>query len=265
MGRERSRAFHVRVSILLLILIGVIIYAARDVSSRDARTDWTKPVRVAIVLVASEPLDEEVGPKARERALVLAAKLDAEKQRYRVSGVAPFTFQVFGPVSDTGAIPAAPADDGVLSAARYAWDLSRFTSRVDDAAGVDDGAFDSRIYVRATRPVSAERKIVEGASQQGGRVGVVKVELDGTMIDLALFVATHELFHTLGATDRYDASGQPLVPDGLAEPSKSPLFPQRFAEVMGRTRPTSPTASAPPKSLDELFVGEATARELRWR
>jgi len=113
--------------------------------------------------------------------------------------------------------------------------------------------------------VSTERKVVEGASQQGGRVGVVKVELDGTMIDLALFVATHELFHTLGATDRYDASGQPLVPDGLPEPAKSPLFPQRLAEVMGRTRATSPTASVPPKTLDELFVGDATARELRWR
>jgi hypothetical protein len=172
---------------------------------------------------------------------------------------------VFGPVLDDGPIPKPPEDDGLVAGARYAWDLSRFTSRIDEAASVHDSAFDSRIYILATRPVSAERKMVEGASQLGGRVGVVAVELDSTMVDLALFVATHELFHTLGATDRYDPSGQPLVPDGLPEPDRTPVFPQRFAEVMARHRAKSPTTSVPPKTLDELFVGDVTARELRWR
>jgi hypothetical protein len=112
---------------------------------------------------------------------------------------------------------------------------------------------------------SSERKLVEGASQLGGRIGVVQVELDATMVDLALFVTTHELFHTLGASDRYDASGHPTVPDGLPEPDRRPLYPQRFAEVMARHRAKGPSSSVPPKSLDELFVGEVTARELRCR
>jgi hypothetical protein len=104
---------------------------------------------------------------------------------------------------------------------------------------------------------------VEGVSQQGGWVGIVEVELDESMVDFALFVATHELLHTLGASDKYDANGT-IVPDGLAEPDRSPLYPQRFVEVMARHRPIAPGHEVPPDSLTELRVGAVTAREIGW-
>lgn len=106
--------------------------------------------------------------------------------------------------------------------------------------------------------------MVEGESEEGGRVGVVDVELDDSMADFALFVATHELFHTLGATDKYDEAGRTLLPAGLAEPSRVPLLPQAYAEVMARNRPVGPGLEVPPESLDELAVGPATAREIGW-
>jgi hypothetical protein len=101
-------------------------------------------------------------------------------------------------------------------------------------------------------------------SEHGGRVGLALAELDADTVDTALFVAAHELFHTLGANDRYGPDGRALVPFGLAEPSLEPLYPQRYAEIMARNRPLSPTTEARPKSLDELRVGEATAREIGW-
>ena len=105
---------------------------------------------------------------------------------------------------------------------------------------------------------------MEGTSQEGGKIGLVEVELDGTMIDFALFVAAHELLHTLGATDKYDAAGHTLVPSGLAEPDKWPPYPQRFAEAMARNVPLGPAEERPPASLDELSIGSATAREIGW-
>jgi hypothetical protein len=105
---------------------------------------------------------------------------------------------------------------------------------------------------------------VEGASQEGGTVGVVEVELDRTMVDFALFVTTHELLHLLGAKDKYDASGRSLVPEGLAEPEQRPLYPQRHAEVMARNVALSPTEERPPESLSDLKVGATTAREIGW-
>ena len=113
-------------------------------------------------------------------------------------------------------------------------------------------------------PKDRGRQWVEGSSELGGRVGMARIELDESMIDLALFVVTHELFHTLGASDKYDAVGRALVPDGLVEPNRVPLYPQRYAEVMARNRVVSAGLEEPPESLTELGVGAATAREIGW-
>jgi hypothetical protein len=84
------------------------------------------------------------------------------------------------------------------------------------------------------------------------------------MVDFTLFVVAHELFHTLGATDKYDASGRTLVPKGLAEPDRLPRYPQIFVEVMARNRPVSSDEEKVPESLDELAVGPTTAKEIGW-
>jgi hypothetical protein len=101
-------------------------------------------------------------------------------------------------------------------------------------------------------------------SEQGGRIGAVSVELDHDMADLALIVAAHELLHTLSATDKYDDQGRTKLPDGLEEPARLPLYPQRFADLMARNRPVSPTEEKIPQTLDEIAVGPATAREIGW-
>jgi len=101
-------------------------------------------------------------------------------------------------------------------------------------------------------------------AEQEGRIGIVDVELDASMVDLTLFVVAHELMHTLGASDKYDANGRTIVPDGLVEPDRTPLYPQRSAVVMARNRPVSASAEATPETLDELAVGSSTAKELGW-
>ena len=122
--------------------------------------------------------------------------------------------------------------------------------------------FDARLYLVVKPP--SDQALVEGMSEHGGRVGIARAELDHDTVDLALFVAAHELFHTLGAEDHYGADGRVRLPDGLAEPELVPLFPQRRAELMARNRPVSATAEERPSTLDELGVGPATAREVGW-
>jgi hypothetical protein len=78
-------------------------------------------------------------------------------------------------------------------------------------------------------------------------------------------VLAHELLHTLNATDKYDlANGQPIYPDGFAEPSSTPRYPQKLAELMGGYVPISEMKSITPTSLDETVIGEKTAREIGW-
>jgi uncharacterized protein YbjT (DUF2867 family) len=79
-------------------------------------------------------------------------------------------------------------------------------------------------------------------------------------------IIAHELLHTLGASDKYDpATGQPLYPDGYAEPEADPRLPQKLAELMGGRIPFSATDSQIPRSLDEVIIGTVTGQEIRWR
>jgi hypothetical protein len=71
--------------------------------------------------------------------------------------------------------------------------------------------------------------------------------------------------HTLGATDKYDASGRTAIPLGLAEPDRVPRFPQRYAEIMARNRPVSESEERVPEGFAQIAVGAETAREIGWQ
>jgi hypothetical protein len=256
--------FYARVSILLLILVGVLGYAWRDTTSRSRRNEWQRPLTVAYVVVATEPLEEDVASRLASRKVALENRIAEEMRRYRTDGPLPLLVDVIGPVPLAIEAPKPPRDGGLISAARYAYDLRGFTSRVNEAARIDAGRYDSTIYIVAKPLRSEQPKMIEGASQDGGRIGVVSCEIDAYSVDFTLFVATHELFHTLGATDKYGADRTPLVPDGLADPEKTPAFPQSHAELMAGTRALAPGRAALPRNIEELVVGPMTAREIGW-
>ena len=255
------RWFWIRVSVLLAVLALVSLYAWRDVTRRKQRNEWTRALEVALVIVRDGPVSDHAVAALRAETPELESALGREFARRRSSPARPFSFVVFGPVDRKAALPEAPGD-GLVAAATYAWQLHRFTSDVDARANVPTRGFDSRVYV-VVRPPS-QRGFVEGVSEHGGRVGVAQAELDETTVALTLFVTAHELFHTLGANDRYDADGRTLLPSGLAEPERNPMFPQRYTEIMARNRPISADREVPPESLDELSVGDVTAAEVGW-
>ncbi len=252
----------VRIAILLGILAIVVLYAVKDVTQRRARTSWKRPLQVAFVVIRRGPVDDAVVKELAARSHDLESHLKSEMERYR-DGERPFSFSVYGPV-DASSDPPSPAGGGFIDLARASYDSWRYYRDIDQRADVPSAGFDSRIYLVVRPPINQRRKSVEGQSEEGGRIGSVAVELDSSMIDFALFVATHELLHTLGATDKYDAMGRARVPDGLGEPDRIPLYPQVFAEVMARNVALSPTEERPPDTLDELRVGAATAREIGW-
>jgi hypothetical protein len=260
------RFFFVRVSVLLFILLVVVLYAVRDLRSRRARKDWDHTLDVAIVLVHVEgraQVDDEATAALHARITGLEDRLEAEARRHGHAGPKPFRLKLFGPVI-ASMPPPSPASDGVMDLVRQALDSRAWCAAVDPRAGVVPDHWDTRIYVVARKPASETRSFVEGQSEQGGRIGMVDVELDASMADLTLFVTAHELMHTLGASDKYDVAGHAVIPAGLAEPERTPRYPQRFAEVMARNRPLSETNETLITSLDELAVGPATAREIGW-
>ena len=260
---ERGWFFRVRVFILATLLLGVVLWAANDWWSRQARVQWRRPLRVALVLVERKPVPAPVTRALVERASVLERRLREEYERYG-GRFTPFEIATFGPVALEREPPRVEGGD-LPSLARHSYQLWRFASDLDRRAHVAARGYDSRIYLVLEPAREGSSASVEGESEQGGRVGIARAEIAPDKIDFALFVAAHELFHTLGAGDHYDANGHATFPSGFAEPDSKPLYPQRAAELMARNIPLSPTTERPPETLSELSVGDASAREIGWR
>jgi hypothetical protein len=68
----------------------------------------------------------------------------------------------------------------------------------------------------------------------------------------------------VGATDKYDAQGEPVFPIGYAQPDKQPLYPQTQAEIMSGHVPVSSTESRMADNLSRCVVGQQTAVEINW-
>jgi hypothetical protein len=78
-------------------------------------------------------------------------------------------------------------------------------------------------------------------------------------------IITHEMLHTLGATDKYDLQTLlPNYPDGYADPEQKPLYPQQYGEIMGRGIAVSATEIKLPPSLGYTVIGPQSAREIKW-
>jgi hypothetical protein len=257
------KAFRIRLGILIGLLAMTVAWAGHDIHSRHARTDWQRPVTVAVALVQLGPVDQSALSALHARFGVLEARFAAEYRRYGGRLERPVTFTLYGPVNVDRPPPADP-DSDVPSLAQHAWQLWRWTHAIDEGCALPTHSFDSRIYLVMRAPRDRSLQWVEGSSELGGRIGVAKVELDVTSVDLALFVASHEFLHTLGASDKYDATGRALVPSGLVEPDRAPRYPQRYAEVMARNIVLGPGSERPPESIAELGVGIVTAREIGW-
>lgn len=259
----RSRFFRARVALLLSILTGVLLFACADYHQRRARTDWQRPLRVALVLVERQAIDPGTLRLLTDRVYELEKRLASEYRRHHGRDFTPFSFTVTEPVPIAEAPPnmQAPGWLGLLSDTYRRW---RWTRDIDALTRLDARAYDCRIYL-VVKPATGGVAFAEGESEFGGRVGVAQADIDAEMIDFSLFVAAHELMHTLGASDKYDSAGRAVYPGGFAEPSLSPRYPQPGAEVMARNVPLGPGSERPPNTLEELFVGDSTAREIGWR
>lgn len=259
----RGWFFRVRVALLLSVLVLVLLWAGNDWWRRRERREWRRPLRVALVLVEREPVAASLTAELSRRALDLEARLGEELHKYGERQPHPFEIVVQGPVSAASAPPQL-TEQSLTAALRHSYARWRWTSDVDARAEVPTRGFDSRIYLVLHPVRDTEPATVEGESEDGGRVGVAQADIAADMVDFALFVAAHELFHTLGALDHYDERGQARFPSGYAEPGREPLYPQRAAELMARNIPLSPTLARTPDTLNELWIGPETAREIGW-
>lgn len=99
---------------------------------------------------------------------------------------------------------------------------------------------------------------------QKGLLGVVHVFADRRQAAQNNVVIAHELLHTLGATDKYDAQGLPIFPHGFPDPERGERYPQHSAEIMAGRIAVRPERAIIPADLAACVIGSKTAYEINW-
>ncbi len=249
----------IRIAILLLILFFV---AVSSWLTQARSTDWNNSLWVKIYPINGDGSAESA--RYIEKLSIddfdgIESFARRETARFGHTLSRPVRIELGLPIKEQppsfGSSPS--TIDVMLWSLKMRWWASRIANDQDDPDP------DVRIFVRYHAPQGIF-VLENSVGLQKGMVGVVNAFAGRKWTGTNNVVIAHEFLHTLGATDKYDpANGQPHIPAGVAEPDRKPLFPQRFAEIMGGRIAESEFKALVPQSLKYVVIGDQTAREIR--
>ena len=249
----------VRITILLFVLFMV---AMGTWLTQVRSTDWNNSLWVKVYPIngdGSETSERYIAGLNVDTFAGIETFLAREVRRYGHSLERPVRIELGKPISEQP-----PAIEESASALGIVlWSL-RMRWWVSGVAGDQDRIDpDVRIFVRYHSP---ERSfpLENSVGIQKGMFGIVNAYSSRKDQGRNNVVIAHEFLHTLGATDKYDPrTAMPLHPHGLAEPDRSPLYPQTQAELMGGRIPVSSDQAKVPPNLGHVIIGPLTAQEIR--
>ncbi|WJW76102.1 hypothetical protein QVG61_03140 [Thiohalobacter sp. IOR34] len=260
MAERHSNLRRLRVAFLLLVLVAV---GGQQWLGRLRVTAWDSPLWVAVY-----PIN---GDGSAAAARYIAALSDAsfapievwlarQARRYGLALEQPVTVRLAPEVHAQP--PRPPADGNPFRVMLWSLQMRFWAWRTEQLS--DGPPANISMFVKYFDPARHPR-LEHSVGLQKGLLGVVNAYASGRMAGQNQVVITHELLHTLGASDKYDMRTlQPIYPDGFAEPERRPRYPQRLAEIMGGRIPLSPREARQPGRLGRTLLGTATAREIRW-
>jgi len=249
---------HLRILILLLILLFV---ALNELANRNWSTSWQRPLQVHIYVVNGDDGQRTQGYveglEARSFRSV-ETFVNREARRYGLT-LDAVEIDYRGRLQSRP--PQPPSAGSVLS--NIGWSLKFRAWATLRAWRGDAGDADIELFVSYYDPAT-NPALRHSVGLQRGLIGIINAFADESYAGSNGVVIAHELMHTLGAIDKYDAANMPLYPAGYAEPQRQPPLPQRRAEIMGGRIPLSRTEAKMPRSLGEVVIGPYTAAEINW-
>jgi hypothetical protein len=249
-----------RIAILLLILATI---AQEAWLSRSRAVSWQDPLRVAIYPIKG---DDSAAAATYVRGLgpntfaSIEAFFDEEAKRHGLTTTRPVAITVAPPVAVQP--PQPPRDGSILQNIAWSLKMRWWVWRNDTLPGAKPQV---RLFVLFFDPASHDQ-LPHSVGIQRGMLGLINAFATNGMSGSNAVIIAHELLHTLGATDKYaPGTNLPRYPDGYAEPERTPLHPQTFAEIMGGRIPVTESRADIPESLGLTVIGQATATEIGWR
>ncbi len=247
-----------RISVLLIVLASV----ARQAYVDRADLDWKDNFYVALYPVNADgsiKVDDYIKALKRDDFEEIEVFFAKEAAHYQLGMRRPIAIEL-GEVVDQ--MPPPPPVEGsvvqnMLWSLRFRW----FAWKNSPKVPVNP---DIRLYLLFYDP-DAHHTLEHSTALDKGRLGRVNLFGNQSYTKNNLVVTAHELLHTLSASDKYDLlTGQPIYPDGFANPDKRPLYPQDYAELMGGYVPINTAEKRIPFSLDQTLIGPKTAHEIGW-
>ena len=249
-------------AIRISILLAILLFVGLSTFLTQARsTDWNNSLWIKIYPINADG-SAEAGKYISELSAAdfegIESFLQRETERYSRNITRPVRIELGSEIHEQP--PALGKQPNVLSVTMWSLKMRWWAGSVTDAQ--DRINPDVRIFVRYHKPdmaVSLENSV----GLQKGMVGIVNGYASRRHRGTNNVIIAHEFLHTLGASDKYDASnGLPIGPDGLGEPDRRPLYPQRYAEIMGGRIALAEDDAVIPKNLKYAVIGTLTASEI---
>jgi len=247
----------------ILILLGVLAAAASLTWLEQSMVgSWRAPLEVAVV-----PINGDGSSEAGEMIHALKvsdfdeinAFLERESTRYGLK-LSPAMQVRLLPALDEQP-PAPPRDGSVLKTIFWSLELRWWVYRQSGEWLPQLGTV--KLFVLYHKPqdgIALEHSL----GLQKGLIGVVHAFADPRQTQQNNIVIAHELLHTLGAADKYDAEGRPVYPQGYAESELPPHLPRREAEIMAGRLVNAAGRLVMPLSLEQCVIGAMTAHEINF-
>jgi len=248
-----------RIAVLLVILL---VVAVKTWQEQRLSKRWRVPLYVSIYPIAADDsavTRDYLAHLDAGRFKPIDTFFAREAQRYQLPLAEPFRTRLRAELHDRP--PQRAADAGILSTALWSLKLRYWAWRESGHAGEPE---DIRVFVLYHDPALTP-SVPHSLGLTKGLIGVVYAFAAPQMNGENDVVLSHEMLHTLGATDKYDPrTDAPLFPDGYGDPLQVPLLPQNVAEIMAGRRVIAPDRWEQVPDLDHVVLGKATAAEIRW-
>lgn len=251
---------YLRIAILLAILVTV---AGNQWLTSNRLSSWEKPLWVTIYPVLpepDEPIQAYVGGLRSDSFEDINVFLRQQATRFGRRLHTPAVFQLAQPLSVMP--PALPNENSGLKVALWSLKMRWWVWRNGSQDGLVGDDIKMFVIYQENNPLGPLERSV---GVKNGGYGVVNAVASRREAAHNRIVIAHEILHILGAGDKYELStGQPLAPDGLASPERSPLYPQQRAEIMAGRIAISASRWRYPDSLGSCVIGAKTAAEIGW-
>lgn len=223
---------------------------------------WHEPLEVVVYPINADQSIEThnyINTLSSETFTEINDWFAAEAKRHEVAIPRPVQVHLGNRVDSVP--PSLPVDKGILRTVMWGLQLRYWVFRNTP----DEGSNLRRVRVFVAYYQGEDDKpLAHSVGLQKGLIGVVNAFGQSQQTKQNNIVITHEILHTVGASDKYNFFGGPQFPYGYANPQRQPLYPQRYAEIMVGRIPTSSYSSYMATSLKSVRMNTLTASEIAW-